>query len=65
MDVFSTELGIRYRFVKTLEFWGGGFEPPQTPLPRYVTVHRDGIAMNTSMIADAVVQIVSNICPSS
>jgi hypothetical protein len=33
MDVFSTELGIRLSFVKTLEFQreGGRFEPPPPP----------------------------------
>jgi hypothetical protein len=28
LRIFSTELGIRNSFVKTLEFQGGGFEPP-------------------------------------
>jgi hypothetical protein len=28
MDVFSTELGIQLSFVKTSEFWSGGFEHP-------------------------------------
>jgi hypothetical protein len=37
MDVFSTELGIRLSFVKTSEFRGGGFEPPQPPPLRYAT----------------------------
>jgi hypothetical protein len=32
MDVFTTEQGVQLGFVKTSKFWGGGFEPPQTPL---------------------------------
>jgi hypothetical protein len=32
-DVLPMELGIRLSFVKTLEFQGGGVEPPQTPHP--------------------------------
>jgi hypothetical protein len=36
MNVYSTELGIRLSFVKTLEFRGVGVEPPKPPQPGYV-----------------------------
>jgi hypothetical protein len=41
MDVYSTELGIRIRFVKTLEFRGVGVRVLNTPkpLPAYATAH--------------------------
>jgi hypothetical protein len=47
MDVFSTEQGIRFSFVKTSEFRGGGVEHPKPP-PRYATAdakksYNDGI----------------------
>jgi hypothetical protein len=35
MDVFSTELGIRLRFVKTLEFLGEGGLNSTPPLPPF------------------------------
>jgi hypothetical protein len=43
MDVFSTELGIQFSFVKTSEFRVGGRveptkPPPPQPPPRHTTV---------------------------
>jgi hypothetical protein len=37
VDVFSTELGIRFNFVKASEFGGGGEAEPRSP--RYATVN--------------------------
>jgi hypothetical protein len=46
MDVFSTELGIRLSFVKTLELFWGGFEPTK-PLP---LVRRCSLVLNQIIV---------------
>jgi hypothetical protein len=59
MDVYSTELGIRLSFSKTLNFGGGGGLNPQIPL-RYATVigdRRFGTIHSVPMLRTPITQV--------
>jgi hypothetical protein len=51
VPVFSTELGIRLSFFKTLDFRGGwgGFQLPHAPLVRYWTGRLNKVHFHLSL----------------